>query len=717
MIASSSRPVPVLRNSIFKNKQSKTTERPAKLNKPWKKPRDPLRPILDRSITLTIDPVSGTLSDLEKSTKRIYSSSQAMDRTIQKVIKLNNSPPQPSTSKIALDHRSPVEPSFHSVEQAFQWSQIYIRYLKSSPNPQVFAKRIQELIHKRLPKKVIEPIIRYHCSTESEQEGLVSIDSYNQLIAYYYRTERYHYARRLIKEMEEKGILKNQETQELIACSYQALNKFKGVQLSLDLIKEQGHQLSNQTLTRLFSIRPRRASRVEHFDSMDDPIGREQGGSFGMTTRNERWMSIDNFLQHHQWDSENFRKDGRALVTLTKRLMELDKWKEAHKLVEMILSSDRARSHAEGASSRLDISSYWATSLLESLIFGLYNLKRSMTKKNPTPAQQQEERLPVDCIFKFVETFIDQHPQHGIKTNTKMFLNCLRIQTCLRPSEIQTICQTWTTRYGLDPQSIGSRLGIRLLHVISAWFIKSIRITHSLILSQNSSSPNDDQILKNLKELITEYLVIDRHLLGCLSSRTTGDDTSSNLLWIEKALGNGPIDAKLVPSQYRFVSIQDIDSIKISLKKLFKIRTKILKLMSLNLSSDHQLISTNKLLEEACKEEEEDAPKKDEIHTDLLNVYGSILGDDHKDIERFIKIDNQDQGNNSAFNLKFNSLLDRFNQQQQQSQSNNNEDLNLDVVHKFPTHPDKNHHHALLVWKSENKLSPPIYFKSSSSSS
>ncbi|KAI9619110.1 hypothetical protein KEM48_006389 [Puccinia striiformis f. sp. tritici PST-130] len=298
-----------------------------------------------------------------------------------------------------------------------------------------------------------------------------------------------------------------------------------------------------------------------------------------------------------------------------------------------------------------------------------------------------------------------------------MFLNCLRIQTCLRPSEIQTICQTWTTRYGLDPQSIGSRLGIRLLHVISAWFIKSIRITHSLILSQNSSSPNDDQILKNLKELITEYLVIDRHLLGCLSSRTTGDDTSSNLLWIEKALGNGPIDAKLVPSQYRFVSIQDIDSIKISLKKLFKIRTKILKLMSLNLSSDHQLISTNKLLEEACKEEEEDAPKKDEIHTDLLNVYGSILGDDHKDIERFIKIDNQDQGNNSAFNLKFNSLLDRFNQQQQQSQSNNNEDLNLDVVHKFPTHPDKNHHHALLVWKSENKLSPPIYFKSSSSSS
>ncbi|POW13649.1 hypothetical protein PSTT_03604 [Puccinia striiformis] len=590
-----------------------------------------------------------------------------MDRTIQKVIKLNNSPPQPSTSKIALDHRSPVEPSFHSVEQAFQWSQIYIRYLKSSPNPQVFAKRIQELIHKRLPKKVIEPIIRYHCSTESEQEGLVSIDSYNQLIAYYYRTERYHYARRLIKEMEEKGILKNQETQELIACSYQALNKFKGVQLSLDLIKEQGHQLSNQTLTRLFSIRPRRASRVEHFDSMDDPIGREQGGSFGMTTRNERWMSIDNFLQHHQWDSENFRKDGRALVTLTKRLMELDKWKEAHKLVEMILSSDRARSHAEGASSRLDISSYWATSLLESLIFGLYNLKRSMTKKNPTPAQQQEERLPVDCIFKFVETFIDQHPQHGIKTNTKMFLNYN--------------LPNMDTRYGLDPQSIGSRLGIRLLHVISAWFIKSIRITHSLILSQNSSSPNDDQILKNLKELITEYLVIDRHLLGCLSSRTTGDDTSSNLLWIEKALGNGPIDAKLVPSQYRF------------------------------------LISTNKLLEEACKEEEEDAPKKDEIHTDLLNVYGSILGDDHKDIERFIKIDNQDQGNNSAFNLKFNSLLDRFNQQQQQSQSNNNEDLNLDVVHKFPTHPDKNHHHALLVWKSENKLSPPIYFKSSSSSS
>ncbi|KAI9619109.1 hypothetical protein KEM48_006388 [Puccinia striiformis f. sp. tritici PST-130] len=336
MIASSSRPVPVLRNSIFKNKQSKTTERPAKLNKPWKKPRDPLRPILDRSITLTIDPVSGTLSDLEKSTKRIYSSSQAMDRTIQKVIKLNNSPPQPSTSKIALDHRSPVEPSFHSVEQAFQWSQIYIRYLKSSPNPQVFAKRIQELIHKRLPKKVIEPIIRYHCSTESEQEGLVSIDSYNQLIAYYYRTE--------------------------------SLNKFKGVQLSLDLIKEQGHQLSNQTLTRLFSIRPRRASRVEHFDSMDDPIGREQGGSFGMTTRNERWMSIDNFLQHHQWDSENLGK----------------MWKEAHKLVEMILSSDRARSHAEGASSRLDISSYWATSLLESLIFGLYNLKRSMTKKNPT---------------------------------------------------------------------------------------------------------------------------------------------------------------------------------------------------------------------------------------------------------------------------------------------------------------------------------------------
>ncbi|KAA1134457.1 hypothetical protein PGTUg99_000320 [Puccinia graminis f. sp. tritici] len=90
--------------------------------------------------------------------------------------------------------------------------------------------------------------------------------------------------------------------------------------------------------------------------------------------------------------------------------------------VEVILTLDLKRSTAEN--SRLEITPYWATSLLEALVFGIYNLKRQQSKGD---SESTSDRLPVDCIFRFVERFLDQHPEHQIKANTRILLNCLRV--------------------------------------------------------------------------------------------------------------------------------------------------------------------------------------------------------------------------------------------------------------------------------------------------
>ncbi|KNZ46006.1 hypothetical protein VP01_762g4 [Puccinia sorghi] len=701
------------------------------------------------------DPVSATLSEFERS-KKIYSSSQAMDRSIQKLITLNTlsrTPPQPSTSKISLDHYSslrsqqtvpssshPLNPAFRSHQEAFQWCQIYLRFLKSSPNPEVFARRIKELIHKRLPKRLIEVIIRFH----SSEEELVSVKSYNHLIAYYYQSERYHHARRLMKEMEERGISKNQETQELIACSYQALNKFQGVQLALNAIRADQHEVSHQCLTKLFSIRPRNPSKLEHFDSMDDPVlssGTDQGvikeSTITSRTEDQRWMPIEDFLKHHDWNFEHLRKDGRALVTLTKRLMELGRWKEANDFVEMILSFDLNKSTTENP--RLAISPYWATSLLEALVFGLYNLKRQLSTRdsskrtshrsqsvpnetNAFTTRHRHHRLPVDCIFQFVERFIDQHAGHQIKANTRIMLNCFRIQTFLAPSGIQRICKIWTSRYGLEPARMGSRLGIRLLHVISAWFLTRLRATQSQISNLDTSDPSSSlaqDIGNNLKELVKEYLIIDEHLIECLDlnqPRIPSSGVTRAGLLIERMILNGPVDGKLVRSNYRFISLQDLQSIKSSLKKIFKIRPKIIKLMMYN--SQATILEGQK------------------TSADLMHFYGPVFRDDDDGgMRRFLREkrdgdDDKDDG--SPFNQKFHSLIQRFKtgQQQQdqlpdfspQEESEENQHR-LELVDKLstltrpPPSPFSRHpsaYHALLCWRSEDKHSSPIYFKSCS---
>ncbi|OAV97698.1 hypothetical protein PTTG_11796 [Puccinia triticina 1-1 BBBD Race 1] len=758
--------------SLARQSTSKSTPSPSTKSSPPRRPikkayraRDPLNPLLDHFITGAAclsrsshppssarlghprDPVSGTLAELERS-KKIYSSSQAMDRSIQKLIKINPlppPPPQPSTSKFSLDHYPPHqshslplssssssssrEPTFRSLEQALQWTQIYIRFLKSSPNQEVFARRIKELIHRRLPKRLIEPIIRFH----STEEGLVSIQSYNHLIAYYYQSERYHLARRLIKEMEERGIPKNQETQELIACSYQALNKFKGVQLTLDAIKADGHQVSDQCLTRLFSIRPRRPSKLEHFDSMDDPV--PSGSDPPPTkpcskktllarTEEQSWMPIEDFLKHHRWDSEYVRKDGRALVTLTKRLMELGRWKEAKEFVEMILNLDLKRSAAE--SSRLDITPYWATSLLEALVFGLYNLKRQRpTDDSPST---KSDRLPVECVFRFVERFIDQHPEHLIKANSRTLLNCLRIQTFLAPSEVHRISQVWTSRYGLDAKLMGSRTGIRFLHVISAWFVRLLRSTQALISTLDRSSPSSsslvEEIQANLNQLVNEYLIIDEHLIECLdldvpraeSSAKTGSQTeqSREELLIERLILNGPVDGKLVRMKYRFISTQDLQSIKSSLQKIFKIRPKIAKLMTLHF---HAILNPSS---EAKRD------KADSTWA-LIDFYRPILGGDLH-LSKFLSDPSHDRDGQtfSPFNQKFYSLIDRFKTQvDHHTAQDHPRQLTLDLVPKLPgsrhapapaqLNPHPPAHHTLLCWRSEDRHSVPIYFKSSSS--
>ncbi|KAA1127700.1 hypothetical protein PGTUg99_002368 [Puccinia graminis f. sp. tritici] len=741
--------------SIARQSTTKSTNTTRQLMKKPCRARDPLNPLLDQFIIGNIhsgdhhpqssppphDPVSGTLSELERS-KKIYSSSQAMDRSIQKLIKINtlSTPPQPqpSTSKISLDHHPPsppLDPTFRSLESAFQWTQIYIRFLRSSPSPEVFARRIKELIHKRLPKRLIEPIVRLH----SSEKELVSVESYNHLIAYYYQSERYHQARRLIKEMEERGISKNQETQELIACSYQALNKFKGVQLTLDAIKAEGHQVSHQCLTRLFSIRPRRPSKLEHFDSMDDPVPSTSDHppvkpssrkNSPASTEDQSWMPIEEFLKHHRWDSENFRKDGRALVTLTKRLMELGRWKEAREFVEVILTLDLKRSTAEN--SRLEITPYWATSLLEALVFGIYNLKRQQSNGD---SKSTSDRLPVDCIFRFVERFLDQHPEHQIKANTRILLNCLRVQTFLPPSEIHRISTIWTSRYGLEPKLMGSRLGIRFLHVISAWFLRLLRSTQAHISNLDRSAPPSSlnkEIQEELNELIKEYLVIDEHLIECLTLRPSpqsgkqGSRSRGEELLIERLILNGPVDGKLVRTKYRFISLQDLESIKSSLKKIFKIRTKIIKLMSLTFRASVDPSSSQPTAQSFNNP------------TDLIEFYGPILGDDGR-LSKFLSNpghDSRDDGDDQGptpFNQKFGSLIDQLKTQlQPNTPPDHPHQLTLDLVNKIPTligpppASSQHHHqqpprrpayHALLCWRSENRHSSPIYFKSSSSSS
>ncbi|KAA1134456.1 hypothetical protein PGTUg99_000247 [Puccinia graminis f. sp. tritici] len=152
---------------------------------------------------------------------------------------------------------------------------------------------------------------------------------------------------------------------------------------------------------------------------------------------------------------------------------------------------------------------------------------------------------------------------------------------------------------------MGSRLGIRFLHVISAWFLRLLRSTQAHISNLDRSAPPSSlnkEIQEELNELIKEYLVIDEHLIECLNLRPSpqsgkqGSRSRGEELLIERLILNGPVDGKLVRTKYRFISLQDLRIDQVSLKKIFKIRTKIIKLMSLTLPSQRRsiLLSTNR---------------------------------------------------------------------------------------------------------------------------
>ncbi|KAA1100866.1 hypothetical protein PGTUg99_031387 [Puccinia graminis f. sp. tritici] len=151
----------------------------------------------------------------------------------------------------------------------------------------------------------------------------------------------------------------------------------------------------------------------------------------------------------------------------------------------------------------------------QALVFGIYNLERHQSNGD---SKSTSDRLPVDCIFRSVKRFLDQHPEHQIKANTPILLNCLRVQTVLSPSEIHRISTIWTSQYGLEPKLMGSRLGIRFLHVISAWFLRLLRSTQTHIFNLDRSAPEIVSFPKDLLGFPTFPDQIDR---GCRAQRVS----------------------------------------------------------------------------------------------------------------------------------------------------------------------------------------------------
>lgn len=272
---------------------------------------------------------------------------------------------------------------------------------------------------------------------------------------------------------------------------------------------------------------------------------------------------------------------------------------------------------------------------------------------------------------------------------------------------------------------MGSRLGIRLLHVISAWFLARLRATQSQISNlDDTSDPSSSlapDIGNNLKELVKEYLIIDEHLIECLDlnqPRISSAGVARGELLIERMILNGPVDGKLVRSNYRFISLQDLQSIKSSLKKIFKIRPKIIKLMMMH-NSQATIFEGQK------------------TGADQMHFYGPVFRDgEDGGMGRFLreKRNGDDDVEGSPFNQKFQSLIQRFKAGHQQdqlpnfsppeeSEENQQHQHTLELVDKLPTlkrppaspfsrHPTA--YHALLCWRSEDRHSSPIYFKSSS---
>ncbi|MBW0532100.1 hypothetical protein O181_071815 [Austropuccinia psidii MF-1] len=566
--------------------------------------KDPFRYLFDPSSStqqnhqnhpIDSDPVSSVLEKFKKPNS-VISTSQIMDNVMQKSIQNSNILPSAFVLQDSSFSPSQIHPSNHltsigkiilndsdSTHLLNNWIQIYLRYLNLSSNPVEFAHRIRNLLSKRLPKRWSEQLIHHH----TLNQNLVSVHSYNELIAFSYRSERYHQARHLIHEMDQRGIQKNQLTHHLICCSYHALSKSKGLQLSFQTLKLNHHHITPKLWISLFSIRPRNPKKLRHLDLMN------QASSYFHSNHqnhsNISTMPISTFLDGWKWGIDQLQKNGWALVTLSKRLMEIGKWNLAHELVDTLLTLDKPKkSNLKSNSHLLHISPYWATSLFNALVFGLYNAKQASKLKSSSSSNHSFNDLsnqnsinhsnklnhatsidpiqfdsPIPCIFNFVESFIKKHPHHQIQLTPSLLLNCLRIKPCLSPSEIQNVLSTWTQILGMKLNTLGSRLGVRLAHVMFEWFASSIKSyksnlkLHSIVQQQTQ-----------LDELSTQHKILIDLWNG----------TSKSKISLKYMILKGPIDGKLIRGKNSFYASHQFQSIKLALKKLSNINKKLLKL-------------------------------------------------------------------------------------------------------------------------------------------
>ncbi|EGG00468.1 uncharacterized protein MELLADRAFT_67801 [Melampsora larici-populina 98AG31] len=471
----------------------------------------------------SIHPITQVLNKYQTSS-RISTTSQLLSEALQSV--LNQS-----------DHSSNLESSHHTSSDQ-DWCLIYLKYLQSSKNPLEFSKRLGDLIINRLPRYRSDQIIQLH-SKHTSLRHLVSTDSYNQLIKFYYLSNRYDQVRLILKELKERGLNLNLQSFELILYSYQALNKSKGVKLTIEKIQSLGLSISLDTWVTLFSIKPRQSSRTRHLDSMED--------------NSPSISSLDQFLNGWKWDPSELHSNGKAIITLSKKLMQDGKWNEAFRFIDTALVLNYLH-HDPTNPTKKSLTSFWAREFLHTLLYGLYNLKQEnqrliRTKPNRSsninrdPIRSNfQTPLPFNqSIFKFVEDFIDKHRDgYPIQVNSSILLNCLRIETCHSPSKLKSIIQKWNKQYGLETQNLGSRSSIRFLHIVSTWFTKSI--------------PTESR-----EDLMKEYSVLKEFW-----------DTD-----LKEMMKRGPIDGKIKRGLFVFWTSQRIQSIRISLNRIKKIKRKL----------------------------------------------------------------------------------------------------------------------------------------------
>ncbi|KAH9817666.1 hypothetical protein DFH28DRAFT_962626 [Melampsora americana] len=483
----------------------------------------------------SIHPISQVLNKYQTSSQ-ISTTSQLVSEALQSVLDQSNQ----SSNLESCQHISSDQ----------DWCLVYLKYLQSSKNPIEFSKRLGDLIINRLPRYRADQIIRLH-SRHTTLRHLVSTDSYNQLIKFHYVSNRYDQVRSILEEMKERGLNLNLKTFELILYSYQALNKSRGVKLTSEKIQKLGLSITLDTWVTLFSIRPRQLSRVRHLDSMQDD--------------HQSISSIDQFLKGWKWQASKLHSNGKAIITLSKKLMQDGKWKEAYQFIDTALTLNYLHDTTDSTTTTTThlnnqkLSSFWAREFLHTLLYGLYNSKQQHKKMIKFKAMKSNESLkskkssnssnfqiplPSDqSIFQFVEDFIDRYRDYyTIRINSSILLNCLRIETCNSPSKLKSIIQKWNRYYGLENHQLGSKTSIRILHIVSSWFTKSI---------QHQTIPN--------QELIKQYQIIKEWWESEL----------------EQMMKRGPIDGKPKKGLFVFWTCQRIKSIKISLKKINQIRKKL----------------------------------------------------------------------------------------------------------------------------------------------